>query len=147
MILRERLQEDLRTALRARDERRKSVIRLTLAALTNAEIEKGELDEGDIAAILQREANRRRDSIAEIKHYERHDLLGDEEAELEILEEYLPELLSREKIAEVARQVIGQVGATDAKQVGAVMAQLMPQLKGRADGRLVNEVVRGLLSS
>jgi uncharacterized protein YqeY len=147
MPLKERLREDLKTALRARDERRKSVIRLSLAAITNAEIEKGELDDDDLAAILQRQASRRQDTIAELKEFDRDDLLAEEEAELAILEEYLPDLLTREEIAEEARKVIEAVGADSPKQMGAVMGQLMPQLKGRADGRLVNEVVRELLSS
>ena len=147
MALKERLQEDLKAALRARDERRKSVIRLSLAAITNVEIEKGELDEGEVAAILHNQANRRRDTIKELKEFERNDLLADEEAELAILEDYLPALLSREEIADEARRVIDAVGATGPKQMGAVMGQLMPQLKGRADGRLVNEVVRELLAS
>ena len=147
MAVKDRLQEDLRAALRARDERRKSVIRLSLAAIVNVEMEKGELDENEVAAILQTQANRRRDTIAELKEFERSDLLADEEAELAILEEYLPDLLSREEIAEEARKVIEAVGAAGPKQTGVVMGQLMPRLKGRADGRLVNEVVRELLSS
>jgi uncharacterized protein YqeY len=147
MPLKDRLQQDLKEALRARDERRKSVIRLSLAAVINAEIEKGDLDDGDIAAVLQGEAKRRRDTIAELKGFDRSDLLAEEEAELAILEEYLPDLLSREEIAEEARKVIEATGASGPKEMGPVMGQLMSQLKGRADGRLVNEVVRELLSS
>jgi uncharacterized protein YqeY len=147
MALKEKLQEDLRSALRARDERRKSVIRLSLAAITNAEVEKkAELEDSEVAAVLQGQANRRRDTIEELKQFERQDLLAEEEAELAILEEYLPEQLSREEIADEARRVIEAVGAAGPKQMGVVMGQLMPQLKGRADGRLVNEVVRELLA-
>jgi uncharacterized protein YqeY len=146
MSLKQRLQEDLKEALRARDERRKSVIRMALAAIVNAEIEKGDLDDAGLAAVLQKQAKQRRDTIAELKGADRPDLLVEEEAELEILEEYLPELLSREEIAEEARQVIAEVGATGMAQMGVVMRQLMTDLKGRADGSVVNQVVRELLS-
>lgn len=147
MSLKQRLQEDLKDALRARDGRRKSVIRMALAAIVNAEIEhRGELDDTSVVAVLQKEARQRRDTIAELRQADRPDLLAEEEAELAILEVYLPSLLSREEIGEEARQVIAEVGATGVGQMGLVMRQLMPELKGRADGRLVNEVVRELLS-
>jgi uncharacterized protein YqeY len=147
MSLKQRLQEDLKDALRARDGRRKAVIRMALAAIVNAEIEqRGELDDARVVAVLQKEARQRRDTIAELRQADRPDLLAGEEAELAILEAYLPSLLSREEIGEEARQVIAEVGATGMGQMGLVMRQLMPKLKGRADGRLVNEVVRELLS-
>jgi hypothetical protein len=148
MNLKQQLQEDLKEALRARDERRKSVIRMALAAIVNAEVEHGgELDDAGLTAILQKDARRRRDTIAELQQADRPDLLAGEEAELAVLEEYLPRLLSREEIAEEARQVIAQVGATGMGHMGPVMRQLMSKLKGRADGRVVNTVVRELLSS
>jgi uncharacterized protein YqeY len=147
MTLKQRLQEDLKEALRARDERRKSVIRLALAAIVNAEVERGDdLDDADVVAVLQKEARQRRDTIAELQQVGRPDLLADEEAELAILEGYLPALLSREEIIEEARQVIEETGVTGMGQIGPVMGRLMSKLKGRADGRLVNEVVRELLS-
>ncbi len=147
MSLKRKLQEDLKKALRARDERRKSVIRMALAAIVNAEVEHGgELDDAGVTTVLQKQARRRRDAIVELRQANRPDLLAAEEAELAILEEYLPGLLSREEIAVEARQVIAEVGATDMGQMGLVMRQLMSKLKGRADGRVVNEVVRELLS-
>jgi uncharacterized protein YqeY len=148
MGLKERLQSDLKEALRARDERRKAVIRMALAGITNAEVaQEKELDEVDVAAALQKQVRQRQDTIAELRQANRPDLLAKEEAELTILEEYLPRLLSRDEIVEEARQVVAEVGATGMGQMGAVMGQLMPKLKGRADGRVVNEVVRELLSS
>ena len=147
MSLKRQLQEDLKDALRARDERRKSVIRMGLAAIVNAEVEHGgELDDADVVSVLRKEARQRLDTLAELRDAGRQDLLVEKEAELEILEGYLPQLLSREEIAEEARQVIAEVGATGMKQMGAVMRQLMSNLKGRADGRIVNQVVRELLS-
>ncbi len=147
MSLKQRLQEDLKEALRARDERRKAVLRLSLAAITNAEVErKGDLDDAGVAAVLQKEARRRAETIAELRGANRPDLLAREEAELAILEQYLPRLMSREEIAQEARRVIAEVGATGVGQLGAVMRQLMPELRGRAEGSVVNEVVRELLS-
>jgi uncharacterized protein YqeY len=147
MSLKRQLQEDLKDALRARDERRKSVIRMGLAAIANAEVEHGgELDDADVVSVLRKEARQRLDTVAELRDVGRSDFLAKEEAELEILEGYLPQLLSREEIAEEARQVIADVGATGMGQMGLVMRQLMSKLKGRADGRIVNQVVRELLS-
>jgi uncharacterized protein YqeY len=147
MNLKQRLQEDLKGALRARDERRKAVIRMALAEIVNAEMEHDDdLDDMAMAAVLQKQARRRRETIDELQQVDRPELLATEEAELAILEEYLPRLLSREEIAEEARQVIAEAGATEMRQIGSVMGPLMSKLKGRADGRLVNEVVRELLS-
>lgn len=147
MGLKDRLQDDLKEALRNRDESRKSVIRMTLAAITNAEVAQGgELDDAGVAVVLQKQAGQRQDTIAELRQADRPDMLAKEEAELAILEEYLPKLLSREEIAQEARQVIAEVGVTGMGQMGAVMRELMTKLRGRADGRLVNEVVRELLS-
>jgi uncharacterized protein YqeY len=148
MGLKERLQDDLKDALRARDERRKSVIRMALTVITNAEVEHGgDLDDPGVAAVLQKEARQRQDTIAELRQTDRSDLLAKEEAELAILEEYLPKLLSRDEIVAEARRVVEEMGATGMGQMGPVMSTLMVKLKGRVDGRLVNEVVRELLSS
>ena len=147
MSLKSQLQADLKDALRARDERRKSVIRLTLAAIVNVEVEhRGEIGDRDEAAVVQREARKRNETIAELRGADRPELLAKEEAELAILDEYLPQQMSRDEIADEARPVIAQVGATGMAQMGSVMRELMPQLKGRADGRVVNLVVRELLS-
>lgn len=153
MDLKQRLQDDLKAALRAGDERRKSVIRMALAAITNAEIEKGrqsgeiELDQDELVAVLQKQAKQRRETIEELEGVERPDLLAAEREELAILEEYLPEQLSREEIAEEARKVIEEVGATGMRDMGPVMGRLMSKLKGRVDGHTVNEVVRELLTN
>jgi uncharacterized protein YqeY len=147
MSLKQQLQEDLKEALRARDGRRKAVIRMALAGIINAEVEHGdELDDADVIAVLQKQARQRRDAISELRQANRPDLLAEEEAQLVILEEYLPRLLSREEVAEEARQVIAEVGATGMGQMGPVMRQLMSKLRGRADGGVVNAVVRELLS-
>ncbi|MBN1953441.1 MAG: GatB/YqeY domain-containing protein [Anaerolineae bacterium] len=148
MGLKEQLQEDLKQALRERDELRKSVIRMCLAAIQLAEVEQGgELDEPALAALLQREAKKRRETIEELQEASRPERLAEEEQELAFLETYLPQMLTPEEIAVQARRVIAEVGATGPGDLGAVMQQLMPQMKGQADGRLVNQVVRELLIS
>lgn len=147
MSLKQRLQEDLRKALRERDERRKAVIRMALTEIVSAELGgEGDLSDADLVAVLRKQAQRHRETIEELQQVDRPGRLAAEQAELAILEEYLPELLSREQIAEEARQVIEETGATGMGQMGPVMGRLMGQLKGRADGHLVNEVVRDLLS-
>lgn len=147
MSLKEQLAADLKDAMRQRDARRREVLRLTLAALHNAEIEaRGELDAAAVAGVLAREAKRRRESIEEFRKAGRQDLVEKEEAELAILSAYLPQPLSREEIVQAARQAIQETGASGAKDIGKVMPVLMQQLAGRADGRQVNEVVRELLA-
>jgi len=154
MPLKQQLQADLRDALRAHDERRKSVIRMALADIANAEVEqRGELDDGQVVAVLRKQVARRQETIAELQRANRPDALANEEAELTLLEAYLPTLLSRDEIAAEARQVIAEVtaaaqpGLAGPKLMGQVMRPLMARLKGRADGSLVNEVVRELLAA
>ena len=147
MSLKAQLTSDLKDAMRQRDERRRDVLRFTLAALQNAEIAaREELDEPAAMAVLAKEAKQRRDSIEEFRKADRQDLVTNEEAELAILSPYLPEQLSREEVAEAAREAIHEAGATGPKEMGKVMAVLMPRLRGRADGRQVSEVVQELLA-
>jgi uncharacterized protein YqeY len=147
MSLKQKLQDDLKQAIRDRDDSRKSTIRLALAAITNAEVSKRrELDDSELLAVLNRETKLRRESLEEYRQAGREDLAAQEESALEILLGYMPAQMSRDEIAARAREVIAEVGATSLAQMGDVMRRMMPALKGRADGRVVNEVVRELLS-
>jgi uncharacterized protein YqeY len=147
MNLKEKLTEDLKQAMRQGDERRKSTIRLVRAAITNAEIERGEeLSDDEVLAIIAKEAKQRRESVTEFAKGGRQDLVDQEEEELQILLSYLPAQMSRDEIEIAARQVIAEVGATSMAQMGEVMRRLMPQLKGKADGSLVNQVVKEILT-
>ena len=147
MSIKAQLTSDLKDAMRQRDDRRRDVLRFTLAALQNAEIAtREELDEPAAMAVLAKEAKQRRDSIEEFRKADRQDLVTKEEAELAVLKPYLPEQLSREEIAQAARKAIQEAGASGPQEMGKVMAVLMPQLRGRADGRQVNEVVQELLA-
>ncbi len=153
MTLKERLQHDLKEALRAGDKQRKNVIRMALAEITNAEIEQGrrtgetELEDKDVVAVLQRQAKQRQEAIDELERVDRPDLLAQEREELAILEDYLPEQLSREEIVEEARQVIEELDATSMRDMGPVMGQLMSKLQGQVDGHVASKVVRELLTS
>ena len=151
MSLKARLQDDLRAAMKSGDKRRLAALRLTLASAKIAETaetraSRGDLTDEEMLALLQTEVKRRRDSIAELQTVDRPQLLADEQAELQALLEYLPKQLSRDQIAEAARAVIAQVGATGPAHMGAVMKQMTAQLKGQADGKLINQVVRELLA-
>ncbi len=148
MSLKEQLAADLKEAMRQRDELRRGVLRMTLAALHNAEIATGgELDEAAGLAVLAKEAKQRRESIEEFRKAGRQDRVEREVAELAALSIYLPQALSREEIVEAARQVIEETGASGPQDIGKVMPVLMQRLRGRADGREVNEVARELLTS
>ena len=147
MSIKAQLQQDLQDAMRNKDTLRKAALRLTLAAIKNAEIEKiGELDEAEVEAILQTEVKRRRDTLVELEKAGRNDMLATEKAELDYLLPYLPQQMSREEITAAAQAVIAQVGASGPAQTGEVMKHLMANLKGKADGRLVSQVVKELLS-
>ncbi len=147
MTLKQQLQDDLKSAMRERDDVRKRTLRMALTEIRIKEVEvRGELTDADVLAVLQKEAKQRRETLAELDQVDRPELTASEQAELEILEEYLPQQLSREEIEDLARQVIVDVNAEGPRDMGQVMRTLMPQVKGRADGKLVNQVVRELLS-
>jgi uncharacterized protein YqeY len=146
MSIKTQLQDDLKTALRDNDAVRKAALRLTLAALKNAEVAKiGELTDDEALAVLRSEVKRRRETIAELEKANRPDLLAEEKAQIEVLNRYLPQPMSREQIAEAARAVLDRMGNPGPNQLGPVMKQLMAELKGKADGRLVQEVVREMM--
>ena len=148
MALEEKIRTDLEQALRKNDKLRCSVLRLALSSLRNAEIaQQKTLDDGGILIVIDKEAKMRRESIEAFEKGNRPDLVDKEKAELAILLEYLPEQLTREKIVAAARKVISETGATSPKDKGKVMSQLMPQLRGKAQGQEVSEVVIELLSN
>jgi len=146
--LRQKLSDDLKQAMRSGDGVRRSVIRLVMAAIRNAEIaQRTVLDEDkDILGIIAKEVRQRRESIEAFKQGDRQDLVAEEEAELAILNEYLPQQMTREEILSAARQIIKEVGAQGLGDKGKVMPKLIAQLKGSADGREINAVVTELLT-
>ena len=148
MSLKEQLANDLKDAIRQRDESRKIAIRMSISAIKNAEIKRGAaLSEADVLTLVSREAKQRLESIAEFEKADRRDLVEKERAELEVLQSYLPAQVSRDEIAKAAREVIAEVGAGGPRDKGKVMPVLIGRLAGRAEGREINEVVTELLAS
>ncbi len=144
--LRQKLSDDLKQAMKGGNKVRRSVIRLVIAAITNAEIARqAALEDTDILGIIAKEVRQRRESIEAFRQGNRQDLVAQEEAELTILNEYLPRQMTREEIIVAARQVIEGAEAQGPGDKGKVMPQLIAQLKGSADGREINAVVTELL--
>jgi len=146
--LRQKLIDDLKRAMKSGDKTRVLVIRLVMSAVKNTEIaRRTDLGDADILGVIAKEAKQRRESIAAFQQGKRPDLVAKEEAELAILQEYLPDQVSREEIIAEARRIIEEVGAQGPGDKGKVMPQIIAKLKGRADGREINAVVTELLSS
>jgi len=146
--LKERLNSDLKQAMRSGDKARRSVIRLVLSAVHNAEIARqAALEDNDVLGIIAKEARQREESIEAFTKGNRQDLVAQEEAEMAVLQEYLPRQMTRDEIIAEARRVIEEVGAQGPRDKGKVMPKLIAQLKGKADGREINAVVTELLSS
>jgi uncharacterized protein YqeY len=120
---------------------------MIMSGVHNAEIaQQKEFNGGDIITIISKQAKQCRESIEAFKKGNRPDLVAEEEAQLAILESYLPKQMNRQEIVAVATKVIEEVGASDRGDMGKVMSKLMPQVKGKADGREVNAVISELLS-
>lgn len=146
MTLKEKLQEDLKAAMKSKDALRLSVIRLAKAALMNQEIARGhELSDAEVVEVLAKEAKQRNDAIPEYEKAGRADIIATLRQEQAILQEYLPAQLDEEEVRRIVRETIAAVGATSKKEMGKVMSALMPKVKGRADGKLVNQIVNSIL--
>ncbi len=147
MSIEQQLRADLKTAMRERDKMRKTTIRGALAALKNAQVAKNaSLDRDEEIAVLSKETKQLKDAIVEFERGNRADLVAEASAQIEILQAYLPQALSRDEVVELARAAISETGASSPKQMGQVMRVLMPQVRGRADGRMVSEIVQDLLA-
>lgn len=144
MNLIEQINNDFKEAMKAKDEIKVSTLRLLRAGLENERIalKNKELDDGKAVGVVTREAKKRKESIEAYKKGGRDELKQKEEAELKVLEKYLPEQLSRDKIKEIVGEVIKETGAND---FGKVMGAVMGKVKGQADGAEVREVVREML--
>lgn len=147
MTLSERIESAMRDAMRARDERRTSTLRMAMAAAHNERIARGrDLTDDEVVDVLTRQVKQRRESSAIYRDAGREDRATAEEAEAAILAEFLPAQLDESEVEALAREAIAETGASAPRDVGRVMGALAPRTKGRADGRLVSDVVRRLLS-
>ena len=148
MTLKDNIQEAVKRALKQQQRVEVATLRLLLSEIKNAEIaQQKSADDNKVLDVIAKEAKRRRESIEAFKQGNRSDLVEQEEAELAILMSYLPEQMSREEIVVMARQVVDAVGAKGSSDKGKVMSQLMPQLKGKADGKEVSDIVTELLAA
>lgn len=149
-MLKQKLQEDLNASMLAKDETRTSTLRLLLSALGYYEINKGgagyEATDEDVLSVISKEAKQRKDSIEQFKNANRTELVEKEEKELAILESYLPAQMGEEEIRSLIKQAVEQTGATNMQDMGKIMPELMPKLKGKADGGLVSKIVKEELS-
>jgi len=151
--LKQRIQDELKLAMRGGDETRKTALRLLVAQIKNAEVEArtdergGVLNDSDILALIRREIKQHEESLLEAKNAGREDLAAQQEAELAVLRSFLPRQLTRDEIVAIVKQTIEELNVTSAKQHGQVMKAVQPKVKDVADGKLVNEVVRELLSA
>ncbi|MGD2172534.1 MAG: GatB/YqeY domain-containing protein [Gammaproteobacteria bacterium] len=146
--LKSQLQADMKSSLKSGDKSRLGVIRLMLSAIKQIEVdERIELDDTRVIAVLDKMAKQRRESISQFESAGRDDLIAIEQAELEIIGEYLPEALSESEINDLVEQSIAATGAASIKDMGKVMGMLKPQLQGRADMSQVSQLIKSRLSA
>ena len=146
MSIQARMQEDIKQAMRARDVLRRSVLRYLRSEIHNAEIaQQKELEDEGVLAVLSRQAQQRRDSIEAYEGANRQDLVEREKGELAIILEYLPQQLTRAEIDSLVEQAIAETGASGPADMGKVMGWLMPQVRGRAEGRDVSAAASAAL--
>lgn len=148
MSLQERLLSDMKEAMKAKEagKLRLTVIRMVRASIKNAEIsKKRDLNDEEVLEILTREVKQRRDAIPEYEKFNRQDVINGLEEEIKILMGYLPKQLSEAEITQLAKEIIEEIGASSPRDMGKVMGKLMPKVKSRADGKLVNKIVKDLL--
>lgn len=145
-MTKEEIREDLKQSMLAKDADRTSALRMLISAIGYFEIQKGgagyEATSEDVAQVIQSEAKKRRDSIEQFRSGGREEMAQKEEAELAILQSYLPEQMSEDEVREIVKSTIQETGAQGAGDMGKVMGALMPKVKGKADGGMVSAVVR-----
>ena len=143
MSLKQKLQEDLKSSMKNKDAIKKSVITLIRSSIKQYEVDnRVELQDDEIVDLIAKQLKQTRDSREEFAKAGRDDLVSKAEAEIEVLKEYLPQQLSEEELNEIVISTISEVGATSMKDIKKIMTSIMPKVKGRADGKLINELVK-----
>ncbi len=146
MSLKEQLTADMKEAMKNKEKERLAVIRMVRGAIRQQEIDgQKELGEEDVIAVISKEVKMRRDSIEEFQKGGREDLVEKTQAEIDVLMPYLPAQLSEAEVRELVKAAVEQTGAATPKDMGKVMGVLMPKVKGRADGKMVNTIVKSFL--
>ena len=148
MSIKEKLRDELTTALKAGDAQRKTTLRMALASIKNAEVEaRGEIKEDLVLNLIQKEVKARQETIEGAQQANRPDLISKAEEEIAILNEFLPEQLSEEELRTLVQEAIEESGASSMAEIGAIMGVLMPKIRGKADGKQANQIVRDLLET
>ena len=146
-MLKEKLLNDLKDAMKEKDEIKKNTVQMVRAAILQIEKDKGiEVEDNQIIDIIAKESKKRKDAAVDFEKSGREDLINQNAKELEILSSYLPKQLSKEEISDIVKNIISKVGATSMKDMGAVMKEAKAQIGAAADGKTINEVVKELLS-
>lgn len=147
MSLKERLMSDLKASMKNKDKIRKDAITLVRAAIKQKEVdERRELTDEDIIEVISKQVKQKRDSIESFRQGGREDLALSTQNEIDILMEYLPRQLTEDEIDEIVKQAIEEIGANSMKDMGKVMSFIMPKVKGKADGGIINKIVKQYLS-
>ena len=143
MSLKERLMNDLKTAMKSKDKLKKDVVTMARAAIKQREVdERRDLDDEEVIEIISYQVKQKKDSIEGFQKGRREDLVELTNSEIDILMEYLPRQLTEEEIDEIVKSAIDELGANTMQDLGKVMSKVMPQVKGRTDGNVVNKIVR-----
>ncbi|MBQ9757233.1 MAG: GatB/YqeY domain-containing protein [Clostridia bacterium] len=147
MALKETLMQDLKDAMKEKDTIRKNTVQMIRSAILQFEKDNlTELDEEGVLEVIAKELKKRRDVLPEYEKSGREDLIGDIKREIEILLTYLPKQLTREELEEIVADAISETGAASMRDIGKIMAAVMPKVKGRADGKMINEIAKEKLS-
>lgn len=147
MSLKERLYEDLRISMKAKEEIKVRTLRMVIASVKNFEVDNKNMTDDDVVSILNKELKTRKESIEQYENAGRKDLADEEAKEIEVIKEYLPEELDENEIRKIIMDTISEVGAKGPTDLGKVMGKIMGKIKGRADGKVINQMVRELLSN
>lgn len=149
MSLKQTIENELKNAMRANDEKRKSAIRLITAGIKLLQVEKrgSEIEDADVLGIIQKEIKSQRESIADAQKASRPDLIAEAEALIAIFESFLPKQLTRDEVAAHVQAAIAEVGASGPSDMGKVMKIIQPKLKGQAESKLISDVVKELLAA
>ena len=147
MSLKERLADDLKSAMKDKNVVRKNTIQMVRAGVLQIEKDKKiTLDDDGVLDVIAKQLKQRRDSLPDYEKSGREDLIAELKAEMDVLMEYLPQQLSKEELLEIVKDAIAQTGASSMKDMGKVMSAVMPKTKGRADGKEINEIVKSILN-
>ena len=147
MSLKDKLMEEFKSSMRSKDTIRKNTVTMVRAAIKQREVdERIELGDEEVLEIISKQLKEKKMAIEEFRKRNRQDLVDLTEAEMSILLEYLPKQLSEEEVEQIVRETIDEIGATSLKEIGIIMKTVMPKVKGRADGNMINQAVRKILN-